>query len=273
MSEEAPAVNAVNYREKIVLYLPHRRAKYAHAKHLSRRDSTLLAIQKAQKRVPDANRDDLRLYLVHALHELYRGGSASQQKSYVKIALAGNELAFTAQRKSEIDFVCKDGDSLLASLMARSVEIATVGKCTVSVHSQELAVTKQFVLHYDLDEMHRLTATAGSRVMVKLPLYSGRQSAQIANLRLPAAELRFLVEPRHDVCVLHSVQIACTVHADPHQVLYTHRAALVHNPGFDPAYRVPDVATDDEAGAKSLERSVTQALAAVFARCSSSRTP
>ena len=59
MSEEAPAVNAVNYREKIVLYLPHRRAKYAHAKHLSRRDSTLLAIQKAQKRVPDANRDDL----------------------------------------------------------------------------------------------------------------------------------------------------------------------------------------------------------------------
>lgn len=240
-----------DYRHSIVAYIPAKREKYM-KKHKSSTllVSTLQAIRKSfQSKIPGFKGDDLRLYLVPTMYDVYEG----RQGAGVRISITDvnnterviTSMKISDKRRSGLQFLQLDPTTIAIHMDVKPVEIPAFGRYTVSVKNRTLMKKpKTFYEVYDFSNVDKIRMALREghtkRVVMKIPCYSPSSAVSIGNLRLPSTEIQLLVEVQSPkrfgeemTCVLVGARVICSAHTDAHSALYTQNVHLEDNPAYD----------------------------------------
>jgi hypothetical protein len=241
-----------DYRDDIAAYIPAKREKYLKKHKSTLLLSTLAALRKAfQSKISGAKGDDLRLYLVPTVYDVYDGrdgvGVDFSITDPTDVDRVFAKLTLSDSKRSDLQFLQLDPTTLAVHIKTDPVRIPSFGRYCIGVHNRSLFKKKK-VFHevYDFEEVDqiRLALREGQtrRVVMKIPCYSSSSAVRIANLRLPSTEIQLLVEVSGSedlssdgkfACTLVGARVVCSVHTDAHATLYTNRVQLEDHPTFD----------------------------------------
>lgn len=242
-----------DYRDGIEYYLPEKRRKYLNRGNTSLLVATVQALKKSFKsRIRGSSRDDLRLYLLPSLYDVYSGEKGSHFKiAFTDVNDASRVLAkfhISEKSRERLTFLAKDANTLAVHLNCEPTEIPSLGRYVLSAKSSSLQFKKKFFEVYDFNDIHALKTVLREgqtkQVVIQIPCYSASAAAQISKLGLPATEIQLMVDVTADSrseigystrnlkCTVVGARVLCSLQAESHSTIFSHRVHLNDHPTY-----------------------------------------